>query len=235
MKKLDHGPSLPSLRGDCRRPAQLLGGKESLTNTDSVGTLLDPGGSCPSLGGRRCLQWQRALNSLVGFIFESPPPGGADKARRGGALCDGVPRLSDSGPTTEVTYTTVITPSPSTPCYLFGHTTHQEECARLPTAAGSVAAWDYQLEAPRCRISPSNCVGVSRSWESVRSDPTASVSGWWHSPRCDIYTLNSDQCTITGNSIQLIYFPVPTTVSRDMCASTTALAPAPSKCKGTFC
>jgi hypothetical protein len=31
-------------------------------------------------------------------------------------LCDGVPRLNDSGPSTEVTYTTVVTSSQPTPC-----------------------------------------------------------------------------------------------------------------------
>lgn len=105
--------------------------------------------------------------------------------------------------------------------------------------------WMFPISTPSCSINPSDCDGLWQAYSTSSSQwanaanatvpadavfPTITASP--SLPPC----INSSQsssneafsksfygcglCTIFGDEVQLIYFPVPSTVSRDMCATT---------------
>ncbi|KAK5133908.1 hypothetical protein LTR08_007137 [Meristemomyces frigidus] len=73
---------------------------------------------------------------------------------------------------------------------------------RSAEASGTLGAGSAQITAPP-QTPPCMNQTVASSWDSV----TSSLYG------CGL-------CTIYGQGVELVYFPEPTTVSRDMCAST---------------
>ncbi|THW67027.1 hypothetical protein D6D19_09230 [Aureobasidium pullulans] len=105
--------------------------------------------------------------------------------------------------------------------------------------------WMFPISSPVCSINPSDCDGLWKAYTTasskwaVAANATHAVDAVFPTitpspsmPPC----INSSQsasneafsksfygcglCTIFGNEVQLVYFPEPTTVSRDMCATT---------------
>ncbi|KAF1813930.1 hypothetical protein P152DRAFT_513273 [Eremomyces bilateralis CBS 781.70] len=72
---------------------------------------------------------------------------------------------------------------------------------------------------PTCSIQPKDCSSLVSSW-SIAMQVALSSNGvsTVNHPQCQIRTTECGKCTIGGGSVQLIYFPVPTTIARDMCA-----------------
>jgi hypothetical protein len=105
-----------------------------------------------------------------------------------------------------------------------------------PVSVGSVLTTDvptitYTGPAPSCSVSPSDCSWLRKSYLSAQSSFSASLSQYPDAPpgespqlpRCYIPGKAQDvcgQCTIHGDHVELLYFPVTTEVSRDMCATT---------------
>lgn len=85
---------------------------------------------------------------------------------------------------------------------------------------------------PTCQIKPADCDVLWQAYDSSIAAAGPQVTDAPHTPPC----ANSSQassdavfsksfygcgpCTVFGQGVQLVYFPVPTTVSRDMCAIT---------------
>ena len=138
-------------------------------------------------------------------------------------LCDGHARVPYS-PAIPTSSTVLVDPHPPTA------TSYQT----------NAVGWAFPVSTPVCSIRPSDC---DRLW----SDYSTSAASWSAQktgeaqpqitqspllPPCAnssaVARQSSDEailtacgpCTIYGQDVQLIYFPVPTTVSRDMCAST---------------
>lgn len=76
----------------------------------------------------------------------------------------------------------------------------------------------YTTPAPTCSIKPSDCARLSQATllggYSVCNTGSNGGNG-------NHTTMDCGQCTIFGANIQLLYFPVPTNTTRDICASTT--------------
>lgn len=100
--------------------------------------------------------------------------------------------------------------------------------------------WNFPAPMPSCQLAPSDCDPLWRSYsasltaweEASRTGPSnARITPPPQTPICANSSAASEYasysskiygcgpCTIYGNDVQLVYFPVPTTVSRDMCAS----------------
>lgn len=139
-------------------------------------------------------------------------------------LCDGHARVTYSPaiPTSTATITTTVSPL-STSVY--------------PATVG----WIFPVSSPACSIKPSDCDSLYKSYSSESLRWAASGSAGADAPLITASPIippcvNSSQsssaaafessfracgpCTIFGNNVQLLYFPVPTNVSRDMCAAT---------------
>ncbi|PSK56443.1 hypothetical protein B9Z65_6067 [Elsinoe australis] len=101
----------------------------------------------------------------------------------------------------------------------------------------------YPSPSPTCTISPKDCDPLWRAYSRsmsawLRSNPTQTLNGRAQitqapqTPICMNQTAASSwssviesiygcgDCTLYGDDVRLLFFPVPTTVSRDMCAST---------------
>jgi len=97
----------------------------------------------------------------------------------------------------------------------------------------------YPETTPACSIAPSDCdplwaaYSTSMSaWQAAnatgaaQATPAPSIPPCWNQSQADSYSTATasiygcGQCTIYGQGVELVYFPEPTTVSRDMCAST---------------
>lgn len=105
-----------------------------------------------------------------------------------------------------------------------------------PVSVGStlsqcVPTITYTGPAPSCSLLPSDCSWLRTSYLSAQSSYTSSLSKYPDAPpgdsptvpRCYINGPQLDvcgQCTIHGDHVELLYFPVSTSVSRDMCATT---------------
>lgn len=108
--------------------------------------------------------------------------------------------------------------------------------ALTPVSVGStlsqiVPSITYTGPAPSCSLLPSDCSWLRTSYLSAQSSFTSSLSKYPDAPpgdgptvpRCYISGPPLDvcgQCTIHGDHVELLYFPVSTPVSRDMCATT---------------
>lgn len=143
-------------------------------------------------------------------------------------LCDGYPR---------VTYSPAVSLSKGTITY-----------PHLPTSTktyGDTYYYAYPSASPTCTIQPSDCdplwADYSASltaWRqgsnatSIGTAPQAQITQSPQTPPCQNQSEASRYaaaassiygcglCTIFGDAVELVYFPVPTTVSRDMCATT---------------
>lgn len=103
------------------------------------------------------------------------------------------------------------------------------------------AGWAFPIESPDCSINPSDCNSLWAAYttsvsqydaQKTGASFTSQITASPETPFCINSTHESSAmafsssfyacgpCTIFGNGIELLYFPVPTTVSRDMCAST---------------
>lgn len=137
-------------------------------------------------------------------------------------LCDGHPRLTASPAVSLST----------------GHITIPGPVTATSTYQISGYSGEYSAPSPSCSIAPSDCDGL---WEAY----TTSVNNWQSKSTGDPQITSPSQtppcmnvsaassyssfqssfrgcglCTIFGQGVELVYFPVPTTVSRDMCATT---------------
>lgn len=137
-------------------------------------------------------------------------------------LCDGHPRVNYSPAIPTLTKTIATTLSPlSTTVYSYS------------------VGWIYPVSSPTCSINPTDCDGLWQAYSSSSSEWTASdsanramITASPIAPPCVNSSESASEavfqssfhacgpCTIFGDNVQLLYFPVPTTVSRDMCAST---------------
>lgn len=101
------------------------------------------------------------------------------------------------------------------------------------TFTSGVPTITYTGPAPSCSIQSSDCVWLQSSYLSAESSFTSSLSKYPDAPpgdspevpRCYVRDLSDKacgQCTIHGNSVQLLYFPVTEDTSRDMCATAPA-------------
>jgi len=132
-------------------------------------------------------------------------------------LCDGHPRVTTSS------YSTLSSGTLTIPHPVTGTTTILGTYYSAYTGASS----------PTCRINPSDCNPLWSTYLSelsardpqVTSPPLTTppcmnetAASSWESVTDSIY--GCGKCTIYGEGVQLVYWPEPTTVSRDMCAST---------------
>lgn len=140
-------------------------------------------------------------------------------------LCDGHARVTSS-PAVVLSTTTITT----------RYTTPTESVQEQSLG------WDFPVSSPSCSINPSDCDGIwaaystsSSKWAAVNATASANYPQITASPSIPP-CVNSSQsssneafsksfygcgpCTIFGDEVQLFYFPEPTTVSRDMCATT---------------
>ncbi|KAF2211099.1 hypothetical protein CERZMDRAFT_98830 [Cercospora zeae-maydis SCOH1-5] len=131
-------------------------------------------------------------------------------------LCDGHPRLTYSPAIALSTaWRTIVEPTTATSVYT--------------DTIGSV----YPAPSPSCSIDPKDCDTLWRDYSksvaaaaTITSAPVIqtppcmnhSAAASWSSVTEKIY--GCGLCTIYGEGVELVYFPEPTTVSRDMCAST---------------
>ena len=101
---------------------------------------------------------------------------------------------------------------------------------------------NYPGPSPSCSVPPSDCdpfwtaySSSLSSWKSAKPSATGTAAQITAPPQPPNCVNSSDAssasairssmfacgpCTIFGQGVELVYFPVPTTVSRDMCAST---------------
>lgn len=95
----------------------------------------------------------------------------------------------------------------------------------------SVPTVTYTGPAPSCSVNPSDCSWLRKSYISADSSYSSSLSQYPDAPPGDEPTVPRcyipgpplpvcGQCTIHGDHVELLYFPVTTEVSRDMCALT---------------
>ena len=105
-----------------------------------------------------------------------------------------------------------------------------------PVSVGSVLTQclptiTYTGPAPSCSVAASDCSWLRNSYLSADSSYSSSLSRYPDAPPGDSPTLPRcyvkgppldacGQCTIHGDHVELLYFPVSTPVSRDMCATT---------------
>lgn len=103
---------------------------------------------------------------------------------------------------------------------------------------------DYPDPKPKCSINPTDCANAFSIWvnlplsqQGVYSplcDPgtyftkTQNEEGCFHG---DCTVSCDGKCTIGGGSVRLLYFPVPKTASRNMCATDPAKFLYQSKCR----
>lgn len=139
-------------------------------------------------------------------------------------LCDGHPRVTYSPAILESTSTTTITQAPT-----------------LTSTYTASVGWIFPISSPTCSINPSDCDPLWAAYSTSVSQFDAQKSGQSYAsqitaapqtPPCvNVSQASSNAafqssfyacgpCTIFGNGVELLYFPEPTTVSRDMCAST---------------
>ncbi|KAI5364602.1 hypothetical protein Slin15195_G041400 [Septoria linicola] len=131
-------------------------------------------------------------------------------------LCDGHPRVTYS-PAISLSdsWTTMTGPITAT-------STYTNTMGRI-----------FQAPSPSCTIDPVDCDGIWADYsESVAAAATITPAPEIQTPFCMNQTAASSWssvtekiygcglCTIYGEGVELVYFPVPTTVSRDMCAAT---------------
>ncbi|GAB7351126.1 hypothetical protein MBLNU459_g1586t1 [Dothideomycetes sp. NU459] len=138
-------------------------------------------------------------------------------------LCDGWPRVTYSPAIPKSTRTVVTTLSPaSTTTYI------------------ASLGYAFPASSPVCTINPGDCDNLYKTYSSDSliwaASASASSQGSLITPspmlppcvnssQSSIISLENSlvhgcgPCTIFGQDVQLVYFPVPTTVSRDMCAS----------------
>ena len=140
-------------------------------------------------------------------------------------LCDGHPRLLHS-PAVPILTTVLDITKPAT-----------------STTTYSQSGFDnYPGPSPSCNVLPSDCDVFWNAYSSSLSSLQSAIpSGTgtapqitsppqpptcWNSSAASSYSAveasvhGCGPCTIFGQGVELVYFPVPTTVSRDMCAST---------------
>lgn len=139
-------------------------------------------------------------------------------------LCDGHPRVTYS-PAIALSSSYVAVPGTPT----------------ATTTYHDTVGWMFPVSSPTCSIQPSDCdplwsaysTSVS-SWSAAKTNSAASaqITQSPEAPSCanssavaqyssvDANLHACGPCTIFGQGVQLLYFPVPTNVSRDMCAST---------------
>jgi hypothetical protein len=95
----------------------------------------------------------------------------------------------------------------------------------------SVPTITYTGPGPSCSVSQSDCAWLRKSFLSAESSYSSSLSKYPDAPpgnsptvpRCHIPGPPLDvcgQCTIHGGHVELLYFPVTTEASRNMCATT---------------
>jgi hypothetical protein len=130
------------------------------------------------------------------------------------------------------------------PAIATSSTTYQVVTATTQSVGTASLGYIFPVSAPSCSIGPSDCDGLWRAYSTgslqwnARNATRASgarfptITASPSVPPC----VNSSQsmsdaafsksfygcgvCTIFGDEVQLIYFPEPTTVSRDLCATT---------------
>lgn len=80
---------------------------------------------------------------------------------------------------------------------------------------------DMTITKPSCSIQPADCTVLSKSYQSAYPSALAAnfSAGEPYEPHCTVVSQDCNRCTIYGGAVTLIYFPVPSNVSRDMCAS----------------
>ncbi|CZT14981.1 uncharacterized protein RCC_00900 [Ramularia collo-cygni] len=130
-------------------------------------------------------------------------------------LCDGHPRVTASN------YSTLSS----------GTLTYVNPVTGYSTIVGTINS-AFMQPAPTCSISPSDCDPLWATYlSSLSARPPQITAPPLQTPPCmnqtqassyasateDVY--GCGQCTIYGEGVQLVFWPVPTTVSRDMCAS----------------
>ncbi|KAK3679674.1 hypothetical protein LTR78_000050 [Recurvomyces mirabilis] len=175
--------------------------------------------------------WQTANWSTVTSSYTAGGPGSSlvtfyENATTG---CDGIPR---------VTYSPAISLST-------GWVNVTRGTGTL-TSVTNIGGPGFPSTQPRCQIQPSDCDPLWTAYDSSYSvwlsqnataapnntAPFAQVTPPPQTPPCMNQSAASSYssfesslygcglCTIYGEGVELVYFPVPTTVSRDMCAST---------------
>ncbi|KAF2092559.1 hypothetical protein NA57DRAFT_62425 [Rhizodiscina lignyota] len=73
------------------------------------------------------------------------------------------------------------------------------------------------IPAPTCSIQPVDCVNLLKSAQQQWSGQPESFTV--HLPMCATAPPSCDRCTIAADSVKVYFFAVPSTVSRNMCAS----------------
>ncbi|PNS15615.1 glutamine-tRNA ligase [Sphaceloma murrayae] len=143
-------------------------------------------------------------------------------------LCDGHPR---------------VLKSPAIPTRT--RTTTYSSPGQSPTSSSlqeNTYWFAYPSPSPTCSISPTDCDTLWKAYsismssyaslDAVGTNSRAQITQAPRTPFCMNQTVASSwyevtksmygcgDCTIYGEDVKLLFFPVPTTVSRDMCAST---------------
>lgn len=166
--------------------------------------------------------WNAVHNSLD---ISTRPLGGESYARvtyyeNATTLCDGHPRVTYSpAKSLSEVWNTVTAP-------ITGYTTLTQTFGRV-----------FSAPTPVCSINPKDCDGLWSDYsKSVAAAATVTSAPPIPTPYCanqsaiaayssataSIYGCGA--CTIYGYGVELVYFPVPTNVSRDFCATTPTAA-----------
>lgn len=162
--------------------------------------------------------WSVAHQSVSTTVY---PLGGTsysyvDYIANATTLCDGQPRVASS-PYVTVSSGILTQVNPIT-----GYSTY------LATLNSN-----YNAPSPTCSISPSDCdplwstylsslsaLGPQATSPPLTTPPCLNQSAAASSASFNSMIYGCGKCTVYGEGVQLVYWPVPTTVSRDMCAST---------------
>lgn len=101
------------------------------------------------------------------------------------------------------------------------------------TLTEGVPTITYSGPAPSCSVQPSDCTWLQKSYLSATSSFMSSLSKYPDAPpgdspvmpRCYVPGLSNKacgECTLHGDSVQLLFFPLSTKTSKDMCATAPA-------------
>jgi hypothetical protein len=103
------------------------------------------------------------------------------------------------------------------------------------TVTTMVSGWaNFTATTPPCSIPPSQCAFLKSSFtaSSYAALETDCYYAYRPGPHCATESENLSKggascgkCTIVGDTVEVIYWPVPSTVSRDMCATAPTTSP----------
>jgi hypothetical protein len=93
----------------------------------------------------------------------------------------------------------------------------ESDSAGISRFSSATDSWERQ--GPSCSITDlDDCKAQWFSWDSVYKDKPRVKNGPDY-PRCELGTTDCRSCYITAETVEVLYFHTPTSVSRDMCAS----------------